>query len=347
MTVLVTGGSGLVGSHVIEALRARGEVVRALVRQAGRAAAVERLGAEVVIGDVTDAEAWRRAAAGGRGGRRGGVRGIVHAAAIVVRPEPLERYVAVNVGGTRLAAETACRIGARLVHLSSVAVYGHAAAYAAGSAQITEDFPFQEISPHDFYARSKRMGEEAVREAVGRGGLSAAAIRPNVIYGERDRIFTPRVVRIARLRIAPAIGPGTNRLSCVYAGNVAAAAVAALDAPIAGFRAYHATEDAPPALTQREFARAFAEALGIRAWSVRVPVAAAKLAASLGAGWQRLQRPGRYAGLGRAAIAFATGDNPYVCDRARAELGWRPPFATREAIARTARWFRENEKPGR
>src|SRR3989475_12039824 len=84
MTVLVTGASGLVGSHVVEALVARGETVRALVRPASRAAAL-RLGAEAVAGDVTDPAVWQRAAHG--------VRAIVHAAAIVQRRAPPERHV--------------------------------------------------------------------------------------------------------------------------------------------------------------------------------------------------------------------------------------------------------------
>src|SRR2546429_7345341 len=74
MSVLVTGASGLVGSHVVEALAARGEPVRALVRPASRAA-VLRLGAEAVTGDVTDPAAWQAAARGGRA--------IVHSAPIV------------------------------------------------------------------------------------------------------------------------------------------------------------------------------------------------------------------------------------------------------------------------
>src|SRR2546429_9545128 len=69
MSVLVTGASGLVGSHVVEALVARGEPVRALVRPASRAA-VLRLGAEAVTGDVTDPAAWEAA---GRGGRALGI----------------------------------------------------------------------------------------------------------------------------------------------------------------------------------------------------------------------------------------------------------------------------------
>src|SRR5207253_10353024 len=91
---LVTGASGLVGSHVVEALVARGEPVRALVRPASRAA-VLRLGAEAVTGDVTDPAAWQAAARG--------VRAIVHSAAIVQRRASWDQYVAVHVGGIRHA----------------------------------------------------------------------------------------------------------------------------------------------------------------------------------------------------------------------------------------------------
>src|SRR5438105_13902981 len=98
MSVLVTGASGLVGSHVVEALVARGEPVRALVRPASRAA-VLRLGADAVVGDVTDPAAWRAAARG--------VRGIVHAAGIVQRRASWEQYGAVNVEANRLAGRAA------------------------------------------------------------------------------------------------------------------------------------------------------------------------------------------------------------------------------------------------
>src|SRR5205823_4718310 len=153
MTVLVTGASGLVGSHVVQALVSRGERVRALVRPPSREAVV-RLGAEAVAGDVTDAAAWQSAARG--------VGAIVHAAAVV-------------------------------------------------------------------------------RQAAERREIDAVALRPNVIYGERDRLFTPRVIRVLRLPLVPRIGAGTNRLACVYAGNVAAAALAALAAGKRGFHAYNVT----------------------------------------------------------------------------------------------------------
>src|SRR5881296_3294046 len=170
----------------------------------------------------TAGESRRRAAARG-------VRAIGHSAAIVQRRASWEQYVAVNVDGTRLAVDAARTAGARLIHISSVAVYAGSAAYPATPERRDENFPFQPIAAPDFYARSKRMAEDVVREAATHRDFEVAALRPTVIYGERDRLFTPRVIRAARLRFVPRIGPGTNRLSCVYAGNVASAAVAALD----------------------------------------------------------------------------------------------------------------------
>jgi len=309
VTVLVTGGRGLVGSHVIEALQAAGKPVRSFV------------------GDVTDPEAWRRAT--------DGVRGIVHAAALVAPRAPYAEFERVNVGGTRLAVAAARAAEARLVHISSAAVYGRTAAYAAGRNAVTEAFPFQPIPEHDFYARTKRMAEDLVRDS----GLSAVAIRPNVIYGERDRLFTPRVIRAVRSRFLPAIGPGTNHLSCVYAGNVASAIVAALDSRVPGFRAYNVTADAPPELTQREFIAAFAEALGVRLLRIPVPVFVARLGVKVWTRWLRLRYPTQYAGLGGAAVGFFVGENPYAAARAHQELGWRPPFDGRTAIRRTVAAF--------
>ena len=244
--------------------------------------------------------------------------------------------VAVNVDATRLAVGAARAAGARLIHISSVAVYSGSAAYPSTPERRDEDFPFQPIAAPDFYARSKRLAEDVVREAATHRDLDVVALRPTVIYGERDRLFTPRVIRAARLRVVPQIGPGTNRLSCVYAGNVAAAAVAALDAPLAGFRPYNVTNDGPPALSQREFFAAFAVALGRRYWSIPIPTALAGLAIGLFTARR----------LARAAVSFVSGENPYTDERIRAELGWRPPTQAREAIGRTVAWFLENEKPG-
>ena len=326
MTVLVTGAAGLVGTHVLDALRARGERPRALVR-APSVATVQAFGAEVVVGDVTDVITWQRAAAG--------VGTIIHAAALVASHDSFDEFTRVNVGGTRLALEAARRTGARLIHVSTVAVYGRAAVYKAGDQGVSEDYPFQPLPGQDFYARSKRAAELLLQQEAERGGMSVMSIRPNVIYGERDKLFTQRLIANLKRGFLPQIGPGTNHLSCVYAGNVASAIVAALDSPgKPGFRAYNVTRDAEPRLTQREFFAAFAESLGRRPLRVRVPIPLIRIGV---AGWSVLMRllmPGRYTALGNAAMSFILGENPYSIERIRNELGWKPPFDTRTAIAR-------------
>ena len=327
MTVLVTGGSGLVGSHVIEALRHVGQPVRALVRQ-GSEPFVQRLGAIALTGDVADAETWRRAALGG-------LSGIVHAAAKVGPGNPAQAYD-VNVAGTRLAVAAAQATGAHLVHVSSVSVYSGSADYRTIAERRTEDAPFQPLDPADHYARSKRDAEQVVREAAERGSIAATAIRPDVIYGERDRLFAPKVYRSIRARILPLVGPGTNHLPCVYAGNVASAIVAALERRRSGFRAYNVTRDAGTALTLHEFMRAWADAAGVRVRIVRLPRAMARWMLGIWSGPR----------LARAALSFMTGDDPYVTELAETELGWQPAVDTRSGIARTVRWLRRNEKPG-
>src|SRR2546425_1459987 len=160
MSVLVTGASGLVGSHVVEALAARGEPVRALVRPASRAA-VLRLGAEAVAGDVTDPAAWQAAARG--------VRAIVHAAAIVQRRASWDQYVAVNVDGTRLAVDAARTAGARLIHISSVAGDARSAAYPPTPQRRGGGVPLPPHPAPGLFAPPKRKA---------RGGVGGAAAAP-------------------------------------------------------------------------------------------------------------------------------------------------------------------------
>jgi nucleoside-diphosphate-sugar epimerase len=292
---------------------------------------VERLGAEPVEGDITERDAWDRAARG--------VRAVVHAAALVAPRETYERFAAVNLHGTELAVAAARAAGAALVHISSVAVYGRIGQLPGVEGRIDEDAPLQPLIAQDFYARTKRAAEAVVRDGAS-DGFPAVALRPDVIYGERDRLFTPKVIRLLRLGVAPLVGSGRNHLACVYAGNVAGAVLAALDAPAAGFRAYNVTADAPPPLDQREFVAAFAAALGRRTVRAPVPVPLARLAMQAATVALRVWTPRAYAGLGRSAISFLTADNRYSSERARVELGWRPRFGTREAIARTVGWYR-------
>ncbi len=327
MRVLVTGGTGLVGSHVIEQLVRRGDSVVAMARSSDGRALVESLGAQSALGVVEDAESWAGV---------GEFDAVVHAAAMVAEPEPWERYDQVNVLGTRHAVDAAARRNARLVHISSIAVYGRRTE-ASKHGPITEDARLMPIAEADYYARSKRLAEETLWQRARELGVSAVALRPCVIYGERERIFMTRVMRIVRFGVAPLVGKGDNNLAVVYAGNVAEAVLAALDRPeVVG--AFNTTNDG--CITQREFFEIVGGGEGRRVRFVRLPLSIALAAGHAWHGWRRWRSPGSYAGIGGSGARFLSRENPFSSQKAKRELGWRPTGSPQEALGRTVRWFR-------
>jgi len=333
MKVFVTGGTGLIGRHIIHQLVARGDAVTALARSERAAADLGALGATPVAGDVTDQAALTRGVAD--------VEAVVHSAAVVLGGSmPWERYHAVNVAPTEALARAAAQRGARLVHISSVAVYGRRRTYDGGPGSVDETFGLDHpLYPRDHYARSKREAEQALWRVAGEGRLSAVALRPCVVYGEGDRNFSPRVARALRRGITAIVGDGANRLSVVYAGNVALAALAALDRrEIAG--AFNVANDGT--LTLREFVERFAAGLGRRLVVLRVPQGLAWGAAQLSDTLVRALRPSAPVSSLKTVVQFLSSTNPYSSAKAERELGWRPAMPAVEAVERTGRWFRDH-----
>jgi nucleoside-diphosphate-sugar epimerase len=330
--VFVTGGTGLVGGHVVAQLRARGDAVLALARSDAAARSLAALGAEPLRGDAADGALSERAVADADA--------VVHTAAVVLARDDWPAYHALNVAATERLAVAAARHGRRMVHLSSVAVYGRRETYDGGPGSVTEEFGLDRPAfPGDHYARSKREAELALWRVAKETGLRAVALRPCVIYGEGDRHFSPRVAAALRMGrgFAPVVGAGTNALSVVYAGNVAAAVLAALDRP-AVTGPFNVANDG--GVTQRGFLEHFAAGLGVRLHAVRVPSVLAWGAAWLADGALRLVRPAAPRTLLKGAVQFLANANPYSSARAQHELDWRPVIAPAEATERTGRSFR-------
>ena len=329
---LITGATGLVGFHVAERLLAAGWHTRALVRAPRSAADLAGSGVEIVEGDVLDASSVSRAATG--------CDVLFHAAAAVSSRGGWESYRSLNVDGTRNVIAAAQGASARLVHVSSVAVYGSGAhRYRAGS-PIDEDTPLPPLSPHSYYARSKRESEALVLEAHRRGDVWATTIRPDVIYGRRDRLFVPKVARALKLGIAPVPDGGTAVLPIVHAANVADAAYRAAVNDRAGGRAYNAANDFD--VTLAEFLRLAGEGLdrGIRL--VSIPVWLLRVAMRVGLRMRGSKRGKGQPVTSNASVDFLTRGNPFTSRRARTELGWDPPVRPELGIPDAFRWWREH-----
>jgi 2-alkyl-3-oxoalkanoate reductase len=328
--IFITGGTGLIGSHVAEQLRHRGDEVVALVRPTSVRAHLDQLGAELVEGDVLDApETMAR--------RMHGCDAVVHAAAKVFERGRRATFLRWNVAGTESVLHAAALAAPRVVHLSSVAVYsGVAPAPSLTEGRWTEADPDRQAP----YAASKHLSERAAWRLHREGVVRLTTLRPAVVYGERDRAATPIMMRCARLPFVPLPGGGRARLPLVYAGNVAAGVLAALDREIAIGRAYNLAQDHP--LTGRELVDLLGTALGRRSRAVHFPALPVRAIAAAVDALSRAAPLVSRTDL-RRAVASLVRDNPYDSSRARIELGWTNLITHREGLRRTAGWWRGRE----
>ena len=237
MTVLVTGGTGFVGPHVVHALRARGLPVRALVRKPARASRLAAWGAELAVGDVTDPASVRAACEGADT--------VVHLVAIIKgKPEDFER---VMTGGTRNVVAAAQEAGVRRFVLASA---------------LGLDERSKEAVP---YFAAKWEMERAVSES----GLEHVIFRPSFVFG-RDGGVLPTFVRLARYApVTPIVGPGTQRLQPIWVEDVAEYYALAVDEPAAANRTFEL--GGPDAVGWNEFWERLKRVLGVHRPMVHIP----------------------------------------------------------------------------
>jgi nucleoside-diphosphate-sugar epimerase len=334
---LVTGATGLVGFHIVERLIADGWIVRALARSPDRARAALPAAVEIVAGDVLDGASFVRAALGSHV--------VFHAAATVTARGGWDAYRITNVEGTRNAIAAAEGAGARLLHVSSVAVYGPRARYDAlrRGNRTTEATVLAPLSERSFYARSKRESEALALRAHAEGRIWAAAIRPAVVYGRRDRQFVPRMARVVHGAFIPLLRGGRTTMPVVHAVNVAQGAVLAATTDIAGGKAYNLANDYD--VSVRAFFELAGQGLGREPRFVPMPLWAARGATRLVIWISRVLTRGTFSLLSSSTVDFISEENPFSSALAKRELGWSPLVRPEIAVPDAFRWWRaEREK---
>ena len=320
--VLLTGGSGFLGSHIADRLAASGAEVRALVRGTSDVRHLSSLpGVTLVRGALDDFASLEAALRG--------VRGVIHAAGLIKATRPGD-FAQVNVEGTA-SLLAACRSAgvARFVHVSSLAARGPSP---DGRPRPSGAPP----APVTVYGWSKLAAEELVRGAA--RDLCAVVIRPPVVHGPRDR-ETFVFYRAVQLGVLPLTGPADQVLSMVYATDCADACVRALDAAVPSGSAFD-VEDGHPE-TFSTIVGHIESAMGKRV-RLRLPIPrpALWLAAAAVEGLGRIAR--RPVMLTRDKVNELRAPN-WVCDgsAARAALGWTPDVTFAEGSRRAVAWYRE------
>jgi nucleoside-diphosphate-sugar epimerase len=315
--VFVTGGSGFIGSRLIERLRRDGHEVRALARSPSAAERVRSRGAEPVEGDLADTDAMRAGAAG--------CELAFHAAATLGdwgSPEEFERG---NVQGTRNALSACAESGVRrFVHVGTEAVL------LAGRplVDVDESAPLRPDSPA-LYSATKARAEQAVI-AANREGFETISVRPRFVWGVGDTTLLPVMVEMVRAGRWAWIGGGGHRTSTTHVDNAVEGLVAGAERGRPG-NAYFVTDGEP--VVFREFVSELLATQGVEPPSRSIP---AWLASGLAAGgetlWRALPLPGRPP-LTRFAYWVSSQECTIRIDKAREQLGYEPVESRADGMA--------------
>ena len=323
MTVLVTGAAGFLGSHLTELLLEGGERPRVLVHPDEGAGPLASSDVDVRLGDIADRTALEAALTG--------VDRVLHCAARTGPWGPQAEYERTNVLGLETLVRAAVAAGVqRIVHVSSITVHGNDV---RGAADETAPL-YDEANP---YSRSKVAGEQLLERLIREEGAPVTIVRPGWIYGPGDRASFARLAHMIADGRMVVVGRGDNHVPLIYVRDVARGIVLASNTDEAEGRSYLLVNDEP--VTQRDFLAAIAAELDVPAPTRHVPY---KLALAIGAVGETVARAARRSQpppVMRYGMELLGGENRFIIDRARVELGFEPLVDLAEGVRRSSAWY--------
>lgn len=319
----MTGGSGFTGSHLCRLLVEKGYAVRALVRAGSRTGHLEKLGAQLVHGDLTHLPA--------QNGAFDGVDVVFHVAA-AYRQEGIskEQFWKVNVDGTQAMLEAARDHGVkRFVHCSTVGVQGE-----IKNPPARESDPYQ---PGDHYQESKMEGEKLALGFFDAHKMDGVVVRPVGIYGPGDTRFLKlfKFIYNGKFRM---IGKGDVLYHLTYVEDLVRGIILAGECKEAVGNVY--TIGGNEYLTLKELVALIAEVLEKPVPQKQLPLKPVYLAAAL---CESICRPlGVEPPLYRRRLDFFTKDRAFDISRAKKDLGYQPQVSLKEGLRLTAEWYKKH-----
>lgn len=322
--VLVTGGKGFLGRHLVRSLSEMGETVRVFSRGAPKGAEKDTIQSNNEIwGDIRDRKAVEQAVEGAdivihlvSNFRKGG-------------SDKKEAY-SVNVDGTTNVLDASLRYGVkRLIHCSTIGVHGNVESIPAD-----EKSPF---SPGDLYQETKLIAEKRVWECYQKTGLPMTVIRPISMYGPDD-LRMLKLFRAIKRGLFFMVGNGETLFQPAYIDDVVRGFLLCLENEkaigevfIIGGEEY---------IPLKDLVALIAGELEVSTPRLKVPLAPILWLAAL---CESLCVPlGIEPPLHKRRVSFFQNNRAFTVDKAKRILGYQPQVSLEEGIQRTTRWYTEN-----
>ncbi|MDE6576535.1 MAG: NAD-dependent epimerase/dehydratase family protein [Opitutales bacterium] len=332
MKVLVTGGGGFLGCHIIELLQHRGYDVRAMGRH--KQPVLESRGVTFMAGDVSFLEDVERAV--------DGVDAVFHVAGRAKMDMDYQAYYNTHVVGTKNVVSSCEKYGvSRLVLTSSPAVVFNSRDFSGND----ESLPLQKHY-HWPYVTTKAQAEAHVL-AHNSAQLKTVAIRPHLMLGEGDPHLIPNVLRRARRQQLKIVGDGENLVDITFVKNAAHAHLLAFDAlerDVAGGKAYFIGQERPVKLWS--LINMILESVGLEKVQEHISFRRAYWA-----GWAmevfyklflRLKMPP----MTRMLATVLSKNHYFSHERAYRDLGYTPLITIEQGLAELLRGLRLRRKLG-
>lgn len=319
--VFITGATGLIGSHLTRRLLEEGFQVRALVRSLEKARWLETIGAEIVQGDISDAQSLMPAIQG--------CQYVFHAAAWVSERGSKEEIWKANVLGTQNTVNAALAAQVqRFIHISSCAVYGSRQIF-----DIDETFPTRKTGK--LYWDSKIDAEEVVQLAQEQHNLPVVIARVSQVYGPGSYQFTIRPVEVIKSGKMILIDGGRHMCKPVYISNLIDGLLICARKDQAIGEIFNLTDGYP--VPWKDFFRAYGRMLGKSSFP-SLPYSLAWTAALL----FEIQAgtTGKKASFTRSAVQSLRSSNSFSNKKAKKILNWEPRFDLEQGMQQTESWLR-------
>ncbi len=324
MKMLVTGGTGFTGSHLVKRLLSRGHQVRVLDNQEGILIDdLKAAGAEITLGSVTDRSLLEKLVPG--------CEVVYHLAAAFRKINvPSHVYKDTNVGGTRGLLELCERESVRkIVYCSTQGVHGN-----IKNPPGNEDSP---IAPEDYYQQTKYDGEVVAHEFMQRG-LDITILRPTALYGPGDPGRFLMLFRQVKKGSFPFFGNGQTLYHPLYVDNFVDAFELAESRPEAKGQTYLIADEKfyPIKEIVLEIAR-------IMKVDVKTPHYPFWPLYIISAVVELLYKPFPVdPPLFRRRADWYRQNRAFSIDKARRELGYQPAVGLRDGLTRTYEWYKSH-----